>query len=177
MVRARSVTSRRDDHEPARLLAGHRGPMQRGFDEVRFALVVDQLEHHVPPEWAGGVLDALVSGGKRLVEVPSLGDRLAIVVADHLEERSTDELVDRPPGQQRRTPIRRLDHPAVVQPHHRIGQIVEEASDVGLCLRQLVDRPMEAPPDPPSLDQGRHDRHDRQHTDTRDDCDRVGPWV
>ena len=107
--------------------------------------------------------------------MPALGDRLAIVVADHLEERSTDEFVDRPPGQQRRTLIRRLDHAAVVQTHHRVGQIVEEASDLRLRPRQLVDRVMEAPTDPAGLEQGRHDRDDRQHPDAGDDGDRAGP--
>ena len=113
----------------------------------------------------------------RLIEVPAFGDRVAVVVADHLEERAADQFVDRPAGEQRCTLVRRLDHTTVVQAHHGVGQVIEQAADLRLGSRQLADRPLEAPADPARFQHRGHDRDQSQQCDTDDDTDRVGARI
>ena len=113
--------------------------------------------------------------GSRIIadhHVPALGDGAAVVVADQAEERSADQVVDRSPGQRCRPGVGRHDHSVLVEPHHRLGQVVEQLAEFGPRPRQLLDRATHPAPEVSSLDQRRHDGHDR-HDPDRDECARL----
>ncbi len=150
--------------------------MQRRFDEMGIAVGVHQLEQHVVPDRTGHI-DGLDGRSARCIEVPALGDHLTVGVADHLEERSADQFVHRAAGQHRRALVGGLDDPPLVQPHHGVGEIVEESADLGLGPLQLVDRATEPAPDPAGLpDRGHHGR-EREHRGDGHDGDILRPGV
>ncbi len=132
-------------HESAATAAVvHRRSVQRRLDEMGIAVRVDQFEQDVIADRAGHV-EGL---GHRVVESPSLGDDVTIRIADHLEERPTHQFVHRATGEQGGAPVGRLDDPVRVEPHDRIGKIVEESPDLTLRAFQFVDRAAEPVADP-----------------------------
>ena len=138
---------------------------------------VDQFEHDVVTDRTGDVAADVESARVRLIEVPARRHRLAVVVTDHLEERSADQFVDRAPGQHRGALVRGLDHATVVQSHDRVRQVVEEPSDLGLGARELSDRASEPSTDPSGLEHGGHDGDECERRDAADQADGLGAGI
>jgi hypothetical protein len=136
--------------------------VQRRFDEMSIAVGVHQLEQHVVADRTGHI-EGLDGRTALHAEVPTLRDHLAVGVADHLEECSADQFVHGAAGQHRCALVGGFDDPALVQPHHGVGEIVEESADLGLGPLQFVDRAPEPTPDPVGLpDRGHHGRQREQ---------------
>ena len=76
--------------------------------------------------------------------------------------------VDRAPGELGGPRVRRLDHTVLVEPHHRVGQVVEQLAQLALGPRQFVDRAPHAATQVARLEQRRQDRDDRHHADRHD---------
>ena len=70
--------------------------------------------------------------------------------------------------------VSHYDSHASVAFHHRVGQIVEEAADLRLGSRQLVDRVVESSTDTARLEPGGHHGDEGQETDSCDHAD--GAW-
>ena len=169
------VTQQHD--ESASPSVRHGGPVERCLDQVGNAFDVDELEHDVVADRAGDIGARVELTCVGLVEVPPLRHRLTVVVTDHLQERAAHEFVDRAPGQHRCSLVRRLDHAAVVQPHDRVGQVVEQPSDLGLGAREFTDRASEAATDPSGFQDRGDDGHQCERCDTRHQADGLGTGI